>query len=224
MNSYNSNLNIDFASSAFKIEDYCQKITSDFDNWLVTEYKSANEALYGILARCYALSLAYAGDAVVKKKVEDRLTEMGVQNRSNPNPHGRVLNLVFYGSQYIKRRSAYSKALTKAQAENIEAKDLTTWLSGHKGGLEAMRDTTRKSKKELEAEKAEYQTKGCNAVITHKVASQTVITDLSFDKAVSGVLVLVCKVDGASVTPVAVVDDDKPIDAVLKWASEKLAA
>lgn len=223
MNTLNSNFNIDFSAANFKVEDYCNSITNDFTHWLDNTYKSANEALYGILARCYALSLAYANNSTVAAKVEKRLEDLEVPKRSKPNPHGRVLNLVFFGPDYIKRRSVYSKAMTKAQGAGVKPNDLTAWLFQH-GGLEAQGHSPRTPKKELEARKADYQTKGCKAVIDRKATSQTVITDLPIDKAVNGVLVVVCKIDGNSVVPVAVVDDDKPMDAVLKWASEKLAA
>jgi hypothetical protein len=223
MNPNNIITNADFTASTFKIEEYCQTITSDFTNWLANEYKSANEALYGILARCYALSLAYDASEVVKKKVESHLTERKVPKRNKPNPHGRVLNLVFFGKDYLKRRSVYSKALTKAQADNVEAKNLPAWLINN-GGLEAIRDTVRKSKKDLDVQKAEYQDKGCKVLVGRNAVSTTAIADLPVEKATNGVLIVLCKVDGKTAVPVVVVDDEKPIDAVLKWVAEKLAA
>jgi len=139
-------------------------IVSDLDGlvtkrkqWEITEYKKANEGLYGLLGSCLDVFSAKFVDAdlddrkTLRSELSNKLRADGIKVQSNTTTLTMFVRFVFGSDR--KRAHGYTYVLKAAISHGITAANLPSWIL-EQGGVEEIKRKTIVSEKAL-AKRAE---------------------------------------------------------------------
>lgn len=115
-------------------------IAKDAKAWEQGAYKTSNEELYGILARCLDIYQQLKGREKSRinqrKELDDRLTAIGIKSRENTNLATKIVRYVFRTTN--KRSLAYARVIMSADQHGKDALSLPKWVR-EEGGIEEVR-------------------------------------------------------------------------------------
>ena len=121
--------------------------------WEATDYKKANEGLYGLLASCldvFNSKFVNAGDddkKTLRGELKNRLTADGVRVQRNTTTLTMFVRFVFGSDR--KRAHGYTYVLKAAISYEVTAASLPSWII-EQGGIEEVRRQMIVSEKALE--------------------------------------------------------------------------
>jgi hypothetical protein len=121
--------------------------------WEATDYKKANEGLYGLLASCldvFNSKFVNAGDddkKTLRGELKNRLTADGVRVQRNTTTLTMFVRFVFGSDR--KRAHGYTYVLKAAISYEVTAASLPSWIV-EQGGIEEVRRRMIVSEKALE--------------------------------------------------------------------------
>ena len=134
------------ATRATEIYNQLAKLVADRQAWETTVMRTAEDALYVLLQRCYSVYETAAGDAVEAALLQVAITDYFNLNnlKLDPNVHtlNNIVKMVFGVDR--KRASAYAVALRVALSDETKAVDLPTYIR-NKGGIEEVRRAGKKN-------------------------------------------------------------------------------
>ena len=120
-------------------------LANERKQWEANAYRTSNQQLYALLARCYSYYLAMREDSDAGKALrKDLATFVGRHGiRISPSSHGiaRILKCVFFdGDSSVDRRriSTYSIVLRRALSDNFSADKVAEFIEGN-GGVQEVR-------------------------------------------------------------------------------------
>lgn len=107
--------------------------------WEQGAYRTSNQALYAVLAKCLAIATVDTMELVKQRNaaLEAFYKERGYQYKADIHPATRVVKAVFGGVDR-RRLSTYSLVLRQAIKEKVGATNLAQWIE-EKGGLQEIR-------------------------------------------------------------------------------------
>lgn len=111
-------------------------------DWETTDYKKANEGLYGLLAECLEVfqeRFMKADDEAKKAlrtELKERLTADGIRVVSTSTTLTMLARFVFNSDR--KRAQGYGYVLAAALSHDVKASDFTAWVS-EQGGIEEIK-------------------------------------------------------------------------------------
>jgi len=110
------------------------------EEWELGAYKTSNDQLYEILARCLDIYQQLRNDIKQRAEFKVRLDALKAQDlikfNESTNLPTRIVRYVFRNSG--KRSFAYAKALILATEEDIDSLGLSRWIAAN-GGVEQVR-------------------------------------------------------------------------------------
>jgi hypothetical protein len=122
------------------LSEVLAELESERKTWEEGVYRTSNQALYAVLAKC--LSIAQAGTPELIKQLNDALKVFN-ESRGYPVPRSNsplvtsVVKAVF-GAIDRRRLSTYSIVLRQAVNDEITADNLADWIEEN-GGIQAIR-------------------------------------------------------------------------------------
>ncbi|OYU69213.1 MAG: hypothetical protein CFE28_03870 [Alphaproteobacteria bacterium PA2] len=106
------------------------------DKWEVGAYKTSNEGLYDILAKCLTLFKQAKGDRKLIPAINTRLTDLGIGYTKSTALATKIVRCVFGVSN--QRTLTYARVITEADSRKTEKKSLSSWIK-EMGGIEEVR-------------------------------------------------------------------------------------
>lgn len=139
------------------------------ENWEATDFKKANEGLYGLLREClgvfntqYILA-SKAAQIALRTELTNKLTAAGVKVQSNTSTITMFVRFVFNADR--KRAHGYAAVLLAAITDGVDAKDLPTYITDA-GGVEEIK---RRQVKTAQAIAKQQQIEVAKADVTFEV-------------------------------------------------------
>lgn len=124
-------------------------VAADAKAWEQGAYKTSNDELYAILARCLDIYQQMKGREKtrinLRKELDDKLSLLGITVRENTNLATKIVRYVFRTSK--KRTLAYARVIMSADEHNQDGVSLGKWIRDN-SGIEEVR---RKQKGEFTA-------------------------------------------------------------------------
>ena len=112
------------------------------EEWELGAYKTSNDQLYEILARCLDIYQQLRDDLNQRKQFKQRLDALKEKNlivfNESTNLPTRIVRYVFRNNG--KRSFAYAKALIAANEAKVDSLGLSRWIADN-GGVEQVRRT-----------------------------------------------------------------------------------
>lgn len=143
------------------IYDQLTQLVADRQAWETTHLKTANDALYLLLQRCYRIYEAAirntADAALLQVAIEDYFNLNGLKLDKNTHTLNNIVRIVF-GSDG-KRASAYARALRVALGRKLPSADLPDFIRSEGGCEEVRRKGKSSSSTALTAEQKADQAK-----------------------------------------------------------------
>jgi hypothetical protein len=224
-----SKQNIAFANKAIEKLDFLAKKRQV---WESTDYKKANEGVYGLLAEeldLYQNKFVNASDddrKTLRQELTARLTADGIRVQNNTTILTMMVRYVFSSDR--KRAHGYTYVLKAAISYDIEAKDLPQFIKDA-GGIEEIKRKMVVSEKALankaEREKALLEVKAdVEKNANYPLANVSI--DLASNKETYAVLVTRANAQGTSdVVAILKNAEEKFVESILKKiAKDKLAS
>ena len=116
------------------------EIAAEREAWEQGAYKTSNEQLYAILARCLDIYQQMSGrDAdrlKQRKELDERLSTMGFVIRENTNLATKIVRYVFRTDR--KRSYTYARVILAAVEHHIDSVKLASFIR-NEGGIEEVR-------------------------------------------------------------------------------------
>lgn len=108
-------------------------------SWETTVYRTSNQALYSVLAKCLALSHVESSEHAKKRNaaLEAFFKQRGYRYKKDAHPASRIVKAVF-GDIDRRRLSTYSLVLREAIKQGITASNLADWIED-RGGIQEIR-------------------------------------------------------------------------------------
>ena len=146
-------------------------ISKQREEWEQGAFKTSNEQLYAILARCLDIYELLRGrdSAQVRqrKELDERLAKMGITVRESTNLATKVIRYVFRTDR--KRSYAYARVILSAVEHNIDSVKLAKWVRDNDGIEEVRRkqngELTNSQLKKMHTEAAEQHLHSANALV-----------------------------------------------------------
>lgn len=139
------------------------------ENWEATDFKKANEGLYGLLREClgvfntqYILA-SKAAQIALRTELTNKLTAAGVKVQSNTSTITMFVRFVFNADR--NRAHGYAAVLLAAITDGVDAKDLPTYITDA-GGVEEIK---RRQVKTAQAIAKQQQIEVAKADVTFEV-------------------------------------------------------
>lgn len=138
--------NTNVARNAISMLD---RIAADAKAWEQGAYKTSNDELYAILARCLNIFQQLKGREKARvdqrKELDERLVALNITVRENTNLATKIVRYVFRTSK--KRTLTYARVIMSADEHKQDAVSLAKWIRDN-SGIEELR---RKPKGEFTA-------------------------------------------------------------------------
>ena len=145
-----------FAATKQEAAQEIRQLVADREVWENGVFRTANEALYVLLSKCYEIEISMAGkDAASKarrKGLEEVALQLGYRFQDGTALMNKVVRCVF-GDVHRNRVSSYAAALREAKHQKVEVANIAQFIemNGGIGGITRPRTETSIT----EAEKAE---------------------------------------------------------------------
>lgn len=144
-----SNITAATANTVINALSTLDVIAKDAQAWEQGAYKTSNDELYAILARCLDIYQQMKGREKsrinLRKELDERLTALGLTVRENTNLATKIVRYVFRTSK--KRTLAYARVIMSADEHKKDGVSLAKWIRDN-SGIEEVR---RKQKGEFTA-------------------------------------------------------------------------
>ena len=128
------------AKAITNVREAITKLIADKQAWEASAYRSSNEQLYALLARCYSIYVLMTANRSTAAQLRDELNAyLKSQNATVSHSAHTITKIVkcVFGADR-RRVSAYSIALRAAIAANISVSNLPAFIRD-KGGVEELR-------------------------------------------------------------------------------------
>jgi hypothetical protein len=134
-----------------------EALSSECMDWEANEFKTANQRLYGILAKCqyiYTEKFIHTKNdderRYLRQEIKSKLQSIGINPQERTNVLTMMVRLVFKSDR--QRTHAYAYAISAAIADKIHHENLAAYIE-EKGGIEEIKKTIPLSEKAEEAQK-----------------------------------------------------------------------
>jgi hypothetical protein len=126
---------------ALPISQVLVNLETERITWEESVYRTSNQALYAVLAKCLAIAQADTPELAKQRNagLEAFYKERGYFYKKDAPAATRVVKAVFGGSVLDRRRlSTYSLVLREAIKQKVMATNLAEWIE-QKGGIQAIK-------------------------------------------------------------------------------------
>lgn len=117
-----------------------EQLALEAEVWHNTAFKTSNDQLYGLLAKCYGVYLAMSGDSeeakALRKGLTDHINLKGYSFGKGSHTINKIVKCVFGFDR--RRVSAYGIVLRTALANKVAIQDLPDFIR-NSGGVEEIR-------------------------------------------------------------------------------------
>ena len=117
-----------------------EQLVIEAEIWQNTAFKTSNDQLYGLLAKCYGVYLAMSGDSeeakALRKGLTDHINLKGYSFGKGSHTINKIVKCVFGFDR--RRVSAYGIVLRTALANKVAIQDLPDFIR-NSGGVEEIR-------------------------------------------------------------------------------------
>lgn len=146
-------------------------IAKDAKAWEQGAYKTSNDELYGILARCLDIFQQLKGREKLRinqrKELDERLKALDIKVQENTNLATKIVRYVFRTSK--KRTLAYARVIMSADEHRQDGVSLAKWIRDNSGIEEVRRkkkgEFTAAELKKMHADAAEQYLHGSKALV-----------------------------------------------------------
>lgn len=146
-----------FAKSKQEAADEIRQLVTEREVWEKGVFRTANEALYVLMSKCYEIEISMSGkDAVSRarrKGLEEVALHLGYRFQDGTALMNKVVRCVF-GDIHRNRVSTYATALREAKHQKIEVADLAQFIEAN-GGIGGVSRPRTESGGMTDAQKAE---------------------------------------------------------------------
>jgi hypothetical protein len=113
------------------VHQQMDKLRNEAQNWEQTAYRTANEMLYAILAKCYEFEQTF--DSKNLYLLNEYCNQHNVAFTANTHALAKIVKCVFTADR--RRVSTYVLALRSAKQHRVKSSDLVEWLK-EQGGVQ----------------------------------------------------------------------------------------
>lgn len=128
------------AKAITNVREAITKLVADKQAWEANAYRTSNEQLYALLARCYSIYVLMTANrrtaAQLREEVDAYLKSQNVKLSDSAHTITKIVKCVFGADR--RRVSAYSIALRAAIAANVPVSGVAAYIRD-KGGVEELR-------------------------------------------------------------------------------------
>ena len=135
-NNRNKGASITSSNGTLKLGEELKTLIADRKNWEDGVYKTSNDKLYEILAKCLDIYQRLKDDTERRAQLREMLLDRGIPHNASTKLATRIVRLVF--DNVGNRSFAYARTLMAADEAHIDAMALAKWIRAN-GGVEQVR-------------------------------------------------------------------------------------